>query len=132
MFAWQQGGDGGDDGPLNAIAAAAERTQHEPGGRGTMRVIVSTPKKPKSFTIAGPVVFNGEGRTREVLLTHGGSHGPAKLEAVTDGTVMYMHSGLFGTLPGGAKWMAIDLSLGQESETPAGVDARVNWSSSKR
>jgi hypothetical protein len=41
VLALQQGGDGGGGGPLNAIAQAAEKTQSEPGGRVSMRAVVS-------------------------------------------------------------------------------------------
>ena len=39
---------------------------------------------------------------------------------------MYMRSSRFGTLPGGRKWMALDLALGDELDTsvPADVDAK--------
>jgi hypothetical protein len=69
VFAWQQG-DGDGDGPLNAIAEAAERTQGEPGGRAAMRAIASSPTGSGSFTMTGKMVFNDEtGRSRGVFQT---------------------------------------------------------------
>jgi hypothetical protein len=118
VLAWQQGGDGDSAGPLNAIAEAAERTQGEPGGHATMRAIVSSPER--SFTIRGRMVFDDEtGRNRAVLtMPDPRSEGSVELEAIGDGTTMYMRSDLFGSLPGGSEWMAFDMSLGQELNTP--------------
>lgn len=119
MFAWPQGGDGDGDGPLNAIAAAAERTQGEPGGRATMQAVVSSPRS-EPFTITGQTVFDAEtGRSRAVMkMPNPESGGSVEMQVVGDGTVMYMRSSLFGSLPGGREWMALDLSFGQELAMP--------------
>lgn len=127
VFAWQQGGDGGD-GPLNAIAEAAERTQSEPGGRATMRAVASSPVPPESVTVTGQMAFNDEtDRSRGVLtVSRPGSDDSEEMEVVGDGTVMYMRSSMFGSLPGGREWMALDLSFGRDlnSPLPAGGDAK--------
>jgi len=52
LFAWQQGDGEDGSGPLNAIAAAAERTQLEPGGRASMEAKV-TPAEGEPFTMTG-------------------------------------------------------------------------------
>lgn len=126
VFAWQWGGDGGSDGPLNAIAEAAERTQRELGGRAALYEAISSPGQSEPVAIRGQMVFNAAGRTRGVLrvLRHR-SKSPVKMEAIADGTVIYMSSNKFGALPGGAKWMSLDLSLGQElnASLPANIDA---------
>ncbi|HEY7950406.1 MAG TPA: hypothetical protein VID51_06170 [Solirubrobacterales bacterium] len=121
LFAWQQGGDGEGDGPLNAIAEAAERTQGESGGRATMRAIVSSPAGSESFTMTGEMVFNDEtGRSRAVLtIPRSESSRFVKMQMIGDGTVMYLRSSRFGELPGGREWMALDFSsLGPEMDTP--------------
>lgn len=126
VFAWQQGGDSGGAGPLNAIARAAEKTQNQPGARAAMRGIISSSAQP-TFTMRGQMVFNSEGRTRALIMVpRTDGHDSMKLEGVSDGTVMYLRSSRFGSLPDGAKWMALDLSLGEELETPApaNVDAK--------
>lgn len=119
VFAWP-GGDGGSDGPLNAIAEAAERTQREPGGRATMRTVVSSPAKSEPLMITGQIVFDDEmDRSRGVLaVPRPDSHRSVEMRVITDGTVMYMSSSMFGSLPGGREWMALDLSFGEEPETP--------------
>ncbi len=130
VFAWQQGGDSGGGGPLNAIAEAAERTQDKPGGRATMRAIASSPAGSESFTMTGEMVFNDEtGRSWGVFQTVPRSESGRlmKMQMVGDGAVMYMRSSQFGSLPGGREWMALDFSsMGQEMDAPlpAGGDAK--------
>lgn len=125
LFASQQDdGDGG--GPLNAIAAAAERTQREPGGRMAMRAIVSSEGSSDPFTITGRGVYDEADRSRMVLkFPDRESGGSAEMEAVTDGAVMYMRSEIFGSLPDGSDWMALDLSFTEDlgAPLPPGGDA---------
>jgi hypothetical protein len=120
--------EGGGDGPLNAIAEAAERTQDEPGGRAMMRAIVSSPAWSEPRRMTGQMVFNDETeRTRAVLtMPRPKPDGLVKLHMVTDEDVMYMRSSQFGSLPGGREWMALDLSFGAElgdTPVPANSDA---------
>lgn len=133
VFAWPHGGGGGgggsgSGGPLNAIAAAAEKTQQEPGGRARMRSVITTPGNSAPFTITGHMVYDAEGRTQmEITAPQTPSGGPMKMDGVTDGSAMYMRSSKFGSLPNGAEWMKFDLSLGddQETQAPAGsVDVK--------
>lgn len=123
VFAWQQ--SEGDSGPLNAVAAAAERTQGQPGGRATMQAIVS-PAQSESFTITGRTVFDSEGRSRAVLtFPRPGSGGSAKMQVIADGTIVYMRSSQFDSLPKGREWVALDVSFGQELNVlPANGDAK--------
>jgi hypothetical protein len=127
VFAWQQGGGGDSGGPLNAIAAAAERTQGEPGGYATMHAIVS-PAGSESFTITGQMVYDDEtGRTRAVLtVPRPESDSSVEMQMVGDGTVMCMRSSMFGSLPDGREWMGLDLSFGEELDmpVPANGDAK--------
>jgi hypothetical protein len=126
LLAWPQGGDDGGDGPLNAIAKAAERTQGMPGGRATMHAVVSS-EESESITITGQMEFNTEtDRSRgTVRAPRTGSSGPMDMEIVTDGAVMYMRSSNFGSLPGGREWMGLDFSsfgLEMDAPVPAGGD----------
>jgi hypothetical protein len=127
VFAWQQGDDDGGGGPLNAIAAAAEKTQKEPGGRAAMHSIVTVSGKSAPFTMTGRIVFDAEDHTRGVITApHTVSGGPMRLDVVSDGTIVYMRSSKFDSLPDGAKWMSLDLSLGDEMDPTAlpEVDAK--------
>lgn len=92
-----------------------------------MHSVVTTGGQSAPITMTGRLVFDGEDRTRGVITApNTRSGGPLKLDLVSDGTVVYMHSSRFGTLPGGHNWMALDLSLGDELDTtvPANVDAK--------
>jgi hypothetical protein len=126
MFAWQQGDDGAGGGLLNAIAKAAERTRRESGGRAAMHATVSSPDR--SYPMTGEMVFDTQtGRSRVVLtMPDPNSSGSVKMQAVLDGTVMYIQLGRFGSLPGGATWMSLDFSsfgLGEDALLPSNGDA---------
>lgn len=122
-FAWQQGGHSDGDGPLNAIAAAAERTQNEPGGRSSMRAVISSPARSESFTISGHGAFDAEGRTRAILtFRRPESNELVEMQMIGNEAAVYMSSDLFGSLPGGDKWMGLDLSFLQGSDTPLPTD----------
>lgn len=125
VFAWQQGGENGSGGPLNAIAEAAEKTQEQPGGRAVMHSTIEVAGKP-AITMTGRLVYDAEERARGVITAPNTPNGPIKLDVVMDGTTMYAHSSQFGDLPDGRKWMGLDLALGDEVDlsAPENVDAR--------
>lgn len=121
------GGDGG--GSLNAIAAAAERTQRESGGRATMHSVVTLPGRSGSISITGQMVFDTEtGRSRVVMeVPDPDSDDLVEMEVVGDGAHFYLHSDLFGSLPGGREWMGLDFSsfgLEPNTELPTNGDAK--------
>ena len=75
----------------------------------------------------GRMVFDGAERSRGVLtMLRPGSGRPARLEMVADGTVMYMRSGLFHSLPDGKEWVKVDYSaaLGLDGPVPGGGDVK--------
>lgn len=124
---WQQGRVGDGNAPLNAIAKAAEITQREPGGHAAMRATVSSPTQSKPLTIAGKVVFDNTGRSRGVLtMPNPDSGGRTEMQYVGDGASLFMSSPLFGSLPGGRKWMGLDFSSGEDpaAALPANGDAQ--------
>jgi len=129
VFAWPQSDDGEGGGPLNAIAAAAERTQSEPGMRGTMRAVVTSPNPDESITMTGRSVFDETKERSRMLMKF---PVPAldevvEMEMVGDGTMMFMRSDMFGDeLPDGREWMGMDLSFGGELDlpVPAANDAK--------
>src|SRR5690242_5634756 len=57
LFAWSHG-DGGGGGPLNVVAEAAAKTQSEPGGKVSVRTVISSGRS-DSFTMRGRGVFDG-------------------------------------------------------------------------
>lgn len=127
IFASQQGGGSDGGGPLNAIAEAAVKTQHEGGGRAVVRGLITEPGRSKPLTLTGRAVYDAAGMARGTLtVPDPKSNEPVKFEYVQDGTQMYMRSSKFGTLPEGRKWMGLDLSLGGELGTslPTNGDAK--------
>jgi hypothetical protein len=130
VLASQRGGDEGggplgSGGPLNAIAQAAEKTRHEPGGRVAVRAVASEPGS-KPIPMWGQMVYDDEDRSRAALtVLPPGSDESFQVNMVMDGTTMYMGSRRFGSLPDGAKWMKLDLEFAQgpESPVPANPDA---------
>lgn len=120
----QLGGAGGGA-PLNAVAAAAVRTQEEAGGRAVLHGVVSTASG-KSIAITGREVFDAENRARAVLAIPAvGSDPASSMEMIGDGAVIYMRSPKL-TLPAGKKWMKIDLesAIGLKVPAPAESDPR--------
>jgi hypothetical protein len=118
-----QGGEDGGGGPLNAIAQAAEKTRSQPGGRATIRMVATKPGS-KPIPMWGSLVYDDEDRTRAVLtVLPPGSDESFQMNMVTEGTTMYMSSRKFGSLPNGAKWMSLDLTLRQEGPVPGNPDA---------
>ena len=126
VFAWP-GGDGDGVGPLNAVAKAAEKTRSEPGGRAAMHATLTSPTG-SEIPMTGRIVFDDEADRSRGVVTFPNPHadGLVTLEAVTDGSAMYMRSNTFGSLPGGREWMGLDLPTaeGSESPLPAGSDAQ--------
>jgi hypothetical protein len=131
VFASLRGGDedGGPlgGGPLNAIAQAAEKTQGEPGGRVAIRAVVSGVGS-KPVTMRGRMVFDDEDRSRAALtVSPPGSAETFQMKMVTEGTMAYMSSRRFRSLPDGNKWIGLDLGFaleqGQESLAPGNPDA---------
>lgn len=129
IFASQQGDDSGGNGPLNAIAQAAEKTQGEDGGRATMRSTVSSPSQSEPLEISGQMSFDADERSRGVLkFLNPDTNEPAEIEMVSDGATVYMRSSMFGSLPDGSEWMSLDLAsaagLDRDTMLPSEGDAK--------
>jgi hypothetical protein len=114
----QSGGSGG--GPLDAIAKAAEVTQREPGGRAVIKATVTTDTG-EGITESGSMTFDESGRA-EGELTVGGLQGGKHIvmTSIADGTTAYVTSDGFEELPGGKKWMEMDLASATKTTSPAG------------
>lgn len=110
IFAVAQAGEGGN-GPLNAIAKAAEATQREAGGHALIHATVTASNTPEGMSETGSLVFENGGRARGTLVVRGHTTGRrAKLQVIADGTTTYTSSDQLGSLPEGRKWMKVDLS----------------------
>lgn len=125
VFAWQQGDDEGG-GPLNAIAAAAEKTQGEPGGRAAMRMKLTAPDPSESLTMTGQAVYDDAMERTEMLMNFRDpdSGDLVEMEMVMDGSVLYFSSSALGDLPGDSRWMSLDLSAvtGMDFSVPTESD----------
>jgi hypothetical protein len=111
-------GDGGGGGPLNVVAEAAAKTQSQPGGRAATRVVIASGDS-DPLTMRGVGAFDGAGRARMALTMRRPDNGRlVKMEEVIDGTVMFMRSPLFESLPDGKEWMMIDLGSAMEVDDP--------------
>jgi hypothetical protein len=122
VFAWQQGSGDGGGSPLNAIAQAAEKTNGEPGGRATMRAVVTSPDQ-APIEMSGRLAYDQAGREQMAIRfpdPHSG--GQVTIQGVMDEDVMYLRSSALGSLPDGKEWMKIDFSsfgVDGESSAPA-------------
>jgi len=119
VFALGQAGGGGS-GPLDAIAKAAEATQHEPGGHALIHATVTASGTPEGITEHGSMAFENGGRARGTLLIRGHATGRrARAQVIVDGTTSYASSDQV-PLPEGRKWAKIDFSsAGSNSSVPA-------------
>jgi hypothetical protein len=119
---------------LDPIAQAADATTHAGGARMAIRVRVANQAKRESIVLEGSGDFNMGNQEGELLFQLGGTSGipAAKLKALHGGKLdftelfahgsLYMSSPLFdGRLPGGAKWLKVDLS---KVASAAGIDVQ--------
>lgn len=122
----QQGGGGGAGGPLNAMAEAAAKTRDAGGGRLAIHGVMTDRAGSRLLVFSGHGIYSGAGSDQGTLMTSkAGSNESVKMDFVQDGTMMYMRSSKFGTLPDDRQWVGLDLALGEELESsvPPGGDA---------
>jgi hypothetical protein len=116
-----------EENPLNPVAAAAERTQAEPGARFTMKALYDSPELPRPMAATGRGAYSSEtGRTAMTLNMEVPQVGPMKMEMVADGTSMYMRMDkMLGQLPGGKEWLEVEPfgGAGEEELMVGGGDA---------
>jgi hypothetical protein len=108
---------------LNPVAAAAEHTQEMPGARFTMEAIYTSPSLPQPMRAHGSGAINSQtGRSQLTLELDSAELGRITLEAVGDGTSMYMRgSGISDELPDGKEWLQLQPLLGHsEGEAMVG------------
>jgi len=102
---------------FNPVAAAAERTQSEPGARFTMKAIYTSPSLPQAMVGHGSGSINSQtGRTHAVLNLDT-PKGQVRVETVSDGTTFYMRgTGISDGLPDGKEWVAMQPFLGHSEQ----------------
>lgn len=116
-----------EENPLNPVAAAAERTQTEPGARYTMNARYTSSALAEPMVAKGRGAYNsvtGLGEAQLQLDTPG--FGWVKIESINDEVTFYMRSdnkALLG-LPDGKEWMKLEPLLGaSQDEVMIGSDA---------
>lgn len=103
------------------------KTQAEGGGRAFMEGTIAAAGLARPIAMTGRIAYDANGISHGTVTFPNPKTGEVvKLEAVQDETHMYMRSSSFGTLPEGKEWMGLDLSFGDEVETPVpgGSDAK--------
>jgi hypothetical protein len=127
VVAWPGGDGDSGGGPLSALAEAAVKTQAEGGGRAFMKGTVAADGLARPIAMTGRIAYDANGMSRGTVTFPNPKTGEiVKLEAVQDETHVYTRSSSFGTLPEGKEWMGLDLSFGDDVETPVpgGSDAK--------
>jgi len=107
-----------DEHPLNPIAAAAERTQDQPGARFTMKAIYTSSALPRPMVANGQGAYNTEsGLSEATLNVDSPSDGPVTVRSVGDSTAFYIGGNTIGSeLPEGKTWMKVEPFLGHSQE----------------
>ncbi len=107
-----------EENPLNPIAMAAERTQGEPGGRLSMKMVFTSSALPQSVVGHGSGAFNAEtGRSRMSMKMGMPTKAPFSMEIVSDGTSVYTRGGqLEGKLPDGKEWLRTEPFSGHNED----------------
>jgi hypothetical protein len=102
---------------FNPVAAAAERTQSEPGARFSMKVTYASPSLPQPLAAQGTGSINSQTGRSRALLTLDSPEGPVRIETLSDGTTTYMRgTGISDELPDGKEWLAMQPLLGHSEE----------------
>lgn len=116
-----------EENPLNPIAAAAERTQTEPGARFTMTARYTSTELPQPMLAHGSGAYNSEtGLSEAVLRLDSPEVGRLEMEMVGDERSFYIRGNeAMGPLPEGKEWMKVDplLGAGEEELMIGGGDA---------
>jgi hypothetical protein len=107
-----------DENPLNPIAAAAERTQSQPGARFTLRAVYTSDSLPRPMIARGEGAYNMESGLSEAnLRVDSPTKGLIAVHSVGDGTSFYMGgTAVAGELPDGKEWMKIEPFLGHSQD----------------
>lgn len=106
-----------DENPLNPIAAAAERTQEQPGARFTISAVYNSAALQQPMTARGRGAYNSETGLSKATLTVDSPKGPLTVESIADDTSFYIGGGMIGgELPEGKEWMKVEPFLGHSQE----------------
>jgi hypothetical protein len=112
---------------FNLVAAAAERTQSQPGARFTMTAVYTTTATPGRTIAHGHGAYNSEdGLSEASLELDTPTEGRVTVDSIADSTSIYLSGNKISSeLPGGKTWMKMEPFLGhsQEEAMVGGSDA---------
>jgi len=87
-----------------------------------LRGVIRDSGSSKPIVLTGQLVFDGDWVTRGTMRVPDPSSGRSvKLDFMQDGSMIYMRSSKFGTLPDGREWLGLDLALGEDLDTSVGT-----------
>jgi hypothetical protein len=111
--------DGAEE-PLeyNLVAAAAQRTQSQPGARFTMTAVYTTAALPGKAVAHGRGAYNSEtGLSEASLELSSPTEGRITVDSIADSTSIYLSGNkISAELPGGKTWMKMEPLLGHSQE----------------
>lgn len=73
--------------------------------------------------MSGDGVLNGQARRSQMTFTMSTPKGKVGMEAIGDGTKVYIKSSAFKSLPDGDEWLGYDTTLGSSGETTVGASS---------
>jgi hypothetical protein len=114
----------GDEGGLNPVAQAAERTGHLPGGKVAMEISYTAPGLTTPIVGSGSGTFDTKsGRSQMEMSMPIPGRGKMTISAVGDTKTAYVRSPQFaGQLPPGKTWIGMQPMLGHDPETAFGTN----------
>lgn len=111
----------GGEASLNPIAQAATITSELPGARFSVHGTVQQSSLPQPISTSGDGVLNSKVQRSQMTLTMSTPKGEVEMEAIGDGSEIYLKSSLFKSLPDGDEWVGYDAALGHSSEITGGA-----------
>jgi hypothetical protein len=114
---------GGGRNSLNPIAQAAAVTAESSGARFSLHGTVEQGSPPQPVPVSGAGVLNGQAHRSQMTFTMSTPEGEVEMEAIGDGSEVYLKSSLFKSLPDGDEWVGYDAALGNASETTVGASS---------
>ena len=111
-----------NEGGLNPVAQAAERTARMPGVKLAMEVSYSSESSPTVITGSGSGAYDAKtGRTEVQISVPIPGHPTVTVESVGDDRQMLLRSPMFGgELPPGKEWLGMEPLLGNSAESAFG------------
>lgn len=115
--------NGGGGSSFNPIAQAAAVTEESSGARFSLHGTVEQSSLPQPVPVRGAGLLNSQANRSQMTFTMSTPKGEVEMEAIGDGSEVYLKSSLFKSLPDGDEWVGYDAALGNSSETTVGASS---------